>query len=158
MLSRNFSGVPKSLILLLSVGLARTEKQLMASKLSSYLRDESKLRSSSLHTVPAFALLLLGLSPQLGAGELLQLLLARVPLAGQQHGEAVSCVRDLARRVGDLPEHVGRVAEGSHRGGNARQQSSGSGQRAQGGATALRACDTQGIGPMPETVVLIQTV
>ena len=37
MLSRNTSGVPKSLTLLLSVGLAMMEKQLMASKLSSYL-------------------------------------------------------------------------------------------------------------------------
>jgi hypothetical protein len=60
-----------------------------------------------------------------------------VPFGGQEHSESLSSDGDRTSPVGHLAEDVGRVTEGSHRGGDARQQSGSSGQRPEGGTAAL---------------------
>ena len=61
-----------------------------------------------------------------------------VPLAGQQEGKSLASIGDGTGLVGDLAEDVGRVTEGSHRGGHSGQQSSGTGQGAQSSTAALK--------------------
>lgn len=66
------------------------------------------------------------------------LLLAWVPLAGEEDSESLSGIRDETRDVGLLAEDVGRVTVGCDRGGSSREESSSTSNRGQCGTSALR--------------------
>ena len=66
------------------------------------------------------------------------LLLAGVPLAGEEDSESLSGVGDEARDVGRPAEDVGRVTIGSDRGSSSREESSSTSNRGQGSTSALR--------------------
>jgi hypothetical protein len=64
-------------------------------------------------------------------------LFGRVPLGGEEEGEALTGVRDEARLVGDLTEHVGGVTISGQRGCSTRHKGGGSGNSTKDSATVL---------------------